>query len=67
MSANGKYEKSENFKCAFLIRMILNRFPRWDEPLTVPDLRRFALIYYSVTCQPPQQVRPHECEPSAPH
>jgi hypothetical protein len=55
MSANGKYEKCENFRCAFLIRMIVNRFPSWDEPLIGPDLRRCALIHYPVTYQAPDK------------
>ena len=53
ITGHGKNEKGRNMKTDFLIRMIVNSFPRFRPALIGPDARRMAIIYYPCTFKPP--------------
>lgn len=59
VSGHGKHEKAQNIETNFLLRLVANDFPKFERPLTAPDLRRIALIYYPDTCQPPEVCAKH--------
>jgi hypothetical protein len=46
VSAAGKNEKELTFSTDFLIRLIFNKWPAFDSPLTEPDIRRLGLLYF---------------------
>ena len=56
-----KYKAGRDVDTNWLLRMILNDFPSFDEPLGEADRRRFALIYYGCTFRTPgDDILPYE-------
>ena len=53
ISAMAKYKSGRDIDTNWLLRLILNDFPSFDEPLGEADQRRFALIYYGCTFRTP--------------
>ena len=61
ISAMAKYKAGRDVDTNWLLRMILNDFPSFDEPLGEADQRRFALIYYGCTFRTPgDEILPYE-------
>ena len=61
ISAMAKYKGGRDVDTNWLLRMILNDFPSFDEPLGEADQRRFALIYYGCTFRTPgDEILPYE-------
>ena len=54
---HGKNEKSVNIDTNFLLRLIVNKFPRFAPRLDGPDRRRPCIIYYPCTFQPPGEYK----------
>ena len=53
ISAMAKYKAGRDVDTNWLLRMILNDFPSFNEPLGEADQRRFALIFYGCTFRTP--------------
>jgi hypothetical protein len=53
MAAHGKHEKSDNFDPDFLLRLITNSLPKFNQPLKDADERRFAVQFYPASFRAP--------------
>ena len=62
MAAHGKHEKSENFDPDFLLRLITNSLPKFNQPLKDADLRRLAALLYPASFRAPHLFE--ACDPN---
>jgi hypothetical protein len=53
MAAHGKHEKSENFDPDFLLRLITNSLPKFNQELKDADERRLAVHFYPCSFRAP--------------